>query len=138
LTADAGRRYNQAVTRPRDFIAVLDDPSLGPVEVRDPAGELLVQLVVHIFFSDEHLHERELELFARLFGGEPDSLRDRVGELGKAGLDFEQLAATFPEHDDRQDIITLAEHAWWADNMLESGELDVADKLAEVLQISQR
>jgi uncharacterized tellurite resistance protein B-like protein len=127
------------VTRPRDFISVLDDPSHEPLKLGDPAGELLVQLVVHIFFSDEVLHDRELELFARLVGGKvDDELRARIRDIGNRGMDFDKLAAAFPNHDDRQDIITLAEHAWWADNMLEPGELDVADKLAEVLEIRER
>jgi len=133
------RGYNPLVTRPRDFIGILDNPTSAPLAAPDDKGQLLVQLVVHIFFSDEHLHERELELFSRLVGSPADdALRARVGELSKHKLDFAKLAEAFPEHEDRQDIITLAEHAWWADNMLEPGELDVADKLADVLKITER
>lgn len=133
------RRYNQAMTRPRDFLEVLDNPDASALQIDDRGGALLLHLVVHIFFSDEELHEREVDLVARLVDGmSGDSLRARITELGGMAMDFEKLAETFPEHQDRLDIITLAEHAWWADNQIEPGEMDVADKLADVLDIHER
>jgi len=109
-----------------------------PLHVEDAEGTLLLQLIVHIFFADQYLDEREVRLVAKLVGGDEAALRRRIMGLGALPMDFAKLAELFPSVDDRQDIITLAEHAWWADNMLEPAELDVADKLAEVLDIHHR
>ena len=126
------------MTRPGDFLEVLNNPKATPLQIDDRGGALLLHLIVHIFFADQTLHERELELISRLVGESGDELRKRITELGGIEMSFAKLAEVFPERQDRLDIITLAEHAWWADNQLEAGEMDVADKLADVLDIHQR
>lgn len=125
-------------TKPSDFINILENPDARPLQVEDTSGALLLHLIVHIFFADEHLDDRELALLAELIGEDADdTLRDRVTELGKMEMNFDKLAETFPDKKDRRDIITIAEHAWWADNMLEPGEMDVADKLADLFDIRE-
>lgn len=110
-----------------------------PIEVHDTGGALLLHLIVHIFFADGHLDDRELDLVSRLVGEDNDAvLRERIAELGGMPMNYEKLAEAFPDRQDRLDIITLAEHAWWADNQVEPGEMDVADKLAEHLDIHDR
>jgi hypothetical protein len=125
-------------TSPRDFINILENPDARPLQVSDTSGALLLHLIVHVFFADEHLDDRELGLLAELLGEKPDqTLRDRVVELGKMEMNFDKLVETFPDKKDQRDIITIAEHAWWADNMIEPGEMDVADRLAELFDISE-
>jgi uncharacterized tellurite resistance protein B-like protein len=139
LTPAAGARYNVGMTRPRDFLDVLEAPGSEPLRIDDTAGALLLHLIVHIFFADERLDDRELQLIAGLVGEESDELlRERITELGSMTVSFEKLAETFPDRQDRLDIITLAEHAWWADNQLEPAELDIADQLADLLDIHER
>jgi hypothetical protein len=131
-------RYNAGMTRPRDFIEVLENPEARPLQIADTGGALLLHLIVHIFFADEHLDDREVTLLSELVGEPSDqTLRDRITELGKLEMSYDKLAAEFPDERDRRDIITIAEHAWWADNMIEPGEMDVADKLAEHFGIDE-
>lgn len=126
------------MTRPRDFIDVLENPDARPLQISDTGGALLLHLVVHIFFADEHLDDREIALLSELVGEESDAtLRERIVELGKLPMNYDKLAGEFPDEQDRRDIITIAEHAWWADNMIEPGEMDVADKLAELFGIDE-
>jgi hypothetical protein len=127
-----------STTRPSDFINILENPSARPLQISDTEGALLLHLIVHIFFADEHLDDREVKLLGELIGEKADdTLRERIGELGKLEMNFDKLAEVFPDKKDRRDIITIAEHAWWADNMIEPGEMDVADELAELFDIKE-
>lgn len=131
-------RYNAVMTRPRDFIDVLENPGARPMQIDDTAGALLLHLIVHVFFADEHLDDREVALLSELVGEPSDqTLRERITELAGLPISYDKLAETFPDERDRRDIITIAEHAWWADNMIEPGEMDVADTLAELFGIDE-
>lgn len=126
------------MTNPRDFLDVLENDA-PPVTVDDAGGALLLHLMVHIFFADEELHEKELAVIKKLVGADnEDELRDQITQMNNLPMNFDKLAEAFPEESDRQDIITLAEHGFWADNQMEPGEMDVLDKLAEVLEITER
>lgn len=126
------------MTRPRDMIAVLEQTDAPPIDLRQEETELLLALIVHIFFSDGVLDDTEVALFRRLVPLDDEPLRELVHDLAERELDFERLAVVFPGPADRQDIVTIAEHAVWGDNEIEPGEMDVIDKLAEVLEITER
>ena len=124
--------------RPRDFLDVLENDA-APVQVNDTGGALLLHLLVHMFFADEVLHAKELAVLGRLVGAEDDgALREQVTEMGAMAMNFDKLAELYPDQQDRLDIITLAEHGFWADNQMEPQEMDVLDKLAEVFGIEER
>jgi hypothetical protein len=124
--------------RPRDFLDVLENDA-PPVEIHDTGGALLLHLMVHMFFADEELHDKELDVLKKLVGGDDDAaLRDQVTQMNALPMNFDKLAETYPDKQDRLDIITLAEHGFWADNQMEAGEMDVLDKLAEAFGIEDR
>lgn len=122
--------------KPRDFIHVLENPGAPPVSQQTSEAELLLTLVAKLFFADKVLDERELALVSRLASGVAD-VRGYVEKLAARELDFEKLAATFPDPKDRDDVVTLAEHAVWGDDEVDSREWDIVDKLVEVLGVDR-
>jgi hypothetical protein len=122
--------------KPSDFIHVLENPSATPISERSAESEQLLTLVAKLFFADRVLHEDELKLVKRLAAGVPDAAAYMV-ELAKRPLDLQLLAKTFPDRKDRDDIVTLAEHAVWGDDEVDSREWDIVDQLVEVLGIDR-
>lgn len=122
--------------KPRDFIHVLENPKVPAVAKRTPESELLLTVVAKLFFADRVLDDREVALVQRLAADVPD-VRAYVEQLAKQELDYSKLAATFPDAQDRDDIITLAEHAVWGDDQVDSREWDIVDKLVEELGVQR-
>jgi hypothetical protein len=122
--------------RPREFIEALEDPNLPRCGVTGEQAEILRTLLVHLFFVDRDLDKGELALLARVL---PEV---NMGEYIKAAatrrLDLDRLAALFPDPADRDDIVTLAEHAVWSDNKVEARELALVDRLVESLNVQRR
>jgi len=127
------------MTRPRDLLDVLEDPTKGPLSVDDTGGALLLHLLVHMFFADDELHEKELQILQTLLGEKNSGeLRKQITELGEIEMNWQRLAEEFPERQDRLDILTVADHGFWGDNQMKFSEMDVLDKLATVLDITDR
>lgn len=122
--------------KPQEFLDVLDHPEAPAITARGAESELLLTVVAHLFFADRALDERELKLVSRLAADVPD-VRAYVEELASRKLDYALLAATFPDPKDRDDIITLAEHAVWGDDTVDSREWDVVDQLVESLGVER-
>ena len=121
--------------RPREFLDVLEDPSLPRCEVAGEQAEMLRLLLVHLFFVDLDLDKRELKLLQRVL---PDvNTREYVKAQAVRKLDFERLAALFPEAADRADVLALAEHAVWGDEKIERRERSLVDRLTDALGIER-
>jgi hypothetical protein len=119
--------------RPREFLDVLDNPHLPRCDVGGEQAELLRQLLVHLFFADLDFDKRELALLQRLL---PDiSAREYVKSVAARKLDLDRLAELFPSAADREDIVTLAEHASWSDDKVERREWSLIQRLIEKLEI---
>ena len=126
------------MSTPRQFIEVLENKDAPAITERDAGGELLVGLLVHLFFSDHELADSELDLLSRLLGDKSrDDLRGHVEAVGKAGYDYAALASAYTDAQTRDDILTLAEHGVWADNRIEREEMDVLDDLVRALDIKR-
>ena len=124
-------RYDRAQMRPREFIAVLEDPALPRCQVGGEQAEMLRTLLVHLFFIDLHLDKRELALLERVL---PEGNQgEYVKQVASRKLDLDRLAALFPDPEDRADVITLAEHAAWGDDKVARREQDLLDRLVEKL-----
>lgn len=125
--------------RPRAFLDVLENPDAEPITIDDTGGALLLHLLVHMFFADRELHDDEVGALQRLVGGDSkDELRTQVTQLNKLPMRFDKLAEAYPDKQDRLDILTLADHGFWADNNMKFEEMDVLDKLAEIFGIDER
>lgn len=120
--------------RPRQFIDVLENPEAPPIATRDAQSELLLTVLAHLFVADRRLEPEELALMKRLAADVPD-VGAYLLELAERELDLDALAAAFPDPQDRDDIITLAEHAVWGDSDVDSREWDVVDALVEKLGV---
>jgi len=120
--------------KPAEFIHVLDHPEAPPLVAHDAASELLLTLLAKMFFADRSLDEGELAIIERLAGDVADS-RSYVEELAARPLALDALAEAFPDAQDRDDIITLAEHAVWGDGRVDAREWDWVDQLVEVLGV---
>jgi hypothetical protein len=119
--------------RPRDFITVLENPALPRCEVSGQHAEMLRTLLVHLFFIDLDFDKRELALLQRLM---PDGdVREYVKTTATRKLDLDRLAALFPDAQDRDDIVTLAEHAAWGDDKLEQRERSLIERLMDRLGV---
>lgn len=123
--------------RPREFLDVLENDA-PPLHLKDVGGALLLHLMVHMFFADEELDDQELAVLKKLVGGADDDLREQVTKMNALPMSYKKLAEIYPERADQLDIITLAEHGFWADNQMEASEMDVLDKLADVFGIEER
>jgi hypothetical protein len=119
--------------RPRDFLDALDNPDAPKCSVTGEHAEMLRTLLVHLFFVDLDLDQGELTLLGRVL---PDvNIRQYIQAAATRRLDLERLAQLFPDPVDRDDIITLAEHAVWGDNRVKPEEWDLVDLLVEKLGV---
>jgi hypothetical protein len=119
--------------RPRQFLEVLEKPEAPPCGVVDEQAEMLRTLLVHLFFADLDLDKGELDLFARVL---PEGdVSEYVKSAAARRLNLDRLAALFPDPVDRDDIVTLAEHAVWGDNNVNRRELDLVDLLVAKLGV---
>jgi hypothetical protein len=119
--------------RPREFIQALENPDLPKCIATGDQAEMLRTLLVHLFFTDLDLDKGELALLGRVL---PDvNIREYVQTAALRRLDLDRLAALFPDPVDRDDIITLAEHAVWGDDRVEREEWDLVDRLVEKLEV---
>jgi len=121
--------------RPRDFVAALEDPNLPRCGVGGEPAEQLRLLLVHLFFIDHDLDKRELSLLERVLPNV--DVRDFVKSRATRSLDLQRLARLFPDPQDRNDIVTLAEHAAWGDNKLERREWDLVQRLMDTLGVTR-
>jgi hypothetical protein len=119
--------------RPRQFLEVLENPEAPRCGVIDEQAEMLRTLLVHLFFVDLDLDQGELDLLARLL---PEGdITAYVKAAAARRLNLDRLAALFPDPVDRDDIVTLAEHAVWGDNNVDRREWDLVDRLVEKLGV---
>ena len=119
--------------RPRQFLEVLENPEAPRCGVIDEQAEILRTLLVHLLFVDLELDNGEMELLARVFPA--GDLREQIKAAATRRLNLDRLAALFPDPIDRDDIITLAEHAVWGDNNVDRREWDLVDRLVETLGV---
>jgi len=122
--------------KPRDFIHVLENNDAPSIKVRDEQSELLLTMVAKLFFADRDLHEGEVRLVTRL-AAEVADVPGYIEELAKRDLDYARLAAAFPDAQDRDDIITLGEHAVWGDDKVDSREWGIVDQFVEALGVER-
>jgi hypothetical protein len=119
--------------RPREFLEALENPNLPRCQIAGEQAEMLRTLLVHLFFADLDLDKRELTLLQRVL---PDvNLREYVKLLASRGLNLDRLAELFPDASDRDDIVTLAEHAIWRDDKIERREWALIDRLVDKLGV---
>lgn len=123
--------------RPRDFIEVLENPAAPPCAAKGERAEILRQMLIHLFFVDLDLDREELSLLKRVLP-EDVNLREYIEQAALRRLDLDRLAELFPDPTDRDDIITLAEHAVWGDNQVKHGEWDLMEQLVEKLGVVRR
>jgi hypothetical protein len=122
--------------RPREFLDVLENPNLPRCDVEGEQAELLRTLLVHLFFADLDLDKRELRVLQRVL---PDvNTREYVQSLASRRLDLDRLAELFPDSADRNDIVTLAEHALWSDDKGERREWSLVQRMIEKLGLVRR
>lgn len=120
--------------KPRELIHLLENPGAPKNVVLNEHTEILLTLLVHMIFVDKRLDDRELALVQRILP-EGQDVQTYIDTLSKRPLDLEHLAELFPAADDRDDIVTLAEHAVWGDDEVDPREWDLVDKLVEVLGV---
>lgn len=126
----------RAMGRPRAFLDVLDDPSVAPIGKPSGPDALLMRMLAHMFHADDDVARSELAVFARLVGSRDDEeLREYLDDLVEQPLDYGELARAFPDPQDRDDIVTLAEHGIWGDDKVERGEVDMIEDLMEALGV---
>lgn len=97
---------------------------------------MLRTLLVHLFFADLDLDKGEFSMLKRVLPSV--DVRGYILSLAARRLDLDKLAALFPDALDRDDIVTLAEHAVWSDNRVARAEWDLVDRLVEKLGVERR
>jgi uncharacterized membrane protein YebE (DUF533 family) len=122
--------------KPGQLIYLLDHPDAPRTVQRDEQTEILLTLLVHMFFADRRLDDREVSLLQRILPAGVET-QPYIDELSKRPLDLDRLAVLFPDAKDRDDIVTLAEHAVWGDDEVDPREWDFVDALVEKLGVSR-
>jgi uncharacterized membrane protein YebE (DUF533 family) len=122
--------------KPGQLIDLIENPKAARPAEGDEQAEILLTLLVHMFFADRRLDDGEVKLITRLLP-EGVSVQPYIEQLSQRELDLDRLAALFPDSKDRDDIITLAEHAVWGDDEVDPREWDFVDKLVEKLGVSR-
>jgi uncharacterized membrane protein YebE (DUF533 family) len=122
--------------KPGHLIHLLDNPDAPRTVQRDEPTEILLTLLVHMFFADRTLADGEVALIKGILPEGVDA-HSYIEELSKRPLDLDRLAELFPDAKDRDDIVTLAEHAVWGDDEVDPREWDFVDKLVEKLGVSR-
>lgn len=122
--------------KPGQLIHLLENPKAARPLESDEQTEILLTLLVHMFLADRRLDKGEVALISRLLP-EGQEAEPYIEALSKRELDLDRLAALFPDLADRDDIITLAEHAVWGDDEVDPREWDFVDKLVEKLGVSR-
>lgn len=126
----------RAMGRPRAYLDVLDDPTAAPIGKPTGPDALLMRMLAHMFHADDDVTRSELAVFARLVGPlDEETLREYLADLLDLPLDYQEIARAFPDPQDRDDIVTLAEHGIWSDNRVERGEVDMIEDLMEALGV---
>ena len=126
----------RAMSRPRAFIDVLVDPAAAPLGKPTGPGAQLMRLLAHMFYADGDIASAELDVFGRILGSsDQEELREYLEDLVESPLDYEEIARLYPDPQDRDDIVTLAEHAIWGDRRVEEGEVDILEDLMEALGV---
>jgi hypothetical protein len=119
--------------RPREFLEALENPEAPRYAVLDEQAEMLRTLLVHLFFVDLELDKGEMDLLARVL---PDGdVHEYVKSAAARRLNLDRLALLFPDPVDRDDIVTIAEHAMWGDNKVDRREWDLVERLVEKLDV---
>jgi uncharacterized tellurite resistance protein B-like protein len=122
--------------KPGELIHLLENPDAPRSLERTEQTEILLTLLAHMFFADRRLDQREVALIQRILPAGQEA-EGYIEELSKRALDLDRLATLFPDPQDRDDIITLAEHAVWGDDEVDPREWDFVDKLVEKLGVSR-
>jgi uncharacterized membrane protein YebE (DUF533 family) len=122
--------------KPGQLIHLLDNPDAPRTVERNEQTEILLTLLVHMFYADSRLDQREVALLERVLPSGVDA-PSYIEEANQRPLDLDQLASLFPDPNDRDDIVTLAEHAVWGDDEVDPREWDFVDKLVEKLGVSR-
>ena len=122
--------------KPGQLIYLLEHPNAPRDVPRTEQAEILLTMLAHMFFADRRLDDGEVALLQRIL---PEGLEARkyIEELGQREFDLDRLAALFPDAKDRDDIVTLAEHAVWGDNEVDPREWDFVDRLVEKLGVTR-
>jgi hypothetical protein len=120
--------------KPREIIDLIDNPSAQQALPEGEQTEILLTLLAHMFFVDRRLDDGEVALLSRLLPPGRD-VKEAIEELGQRPLDLDRIAALFPDPVDRDDIVTLAEHAVWGDNEVDPREWDLVDALVDKLGV---
>ena len=121
--------------QPREFINVLENLDAPALTAHDEGGQALLGLLAHTYFADGRLDEGELAQMRRLAG--VDDVTPLLEELRQKPLDITKLGELYPDPKDRDDIITLVEHAVWGDDDPDGREWDIVDKLVEGLGVDR-
>lgn len=122
--------------KPRELIDLLENPDAPHTVKRDEHTDALLTLIVHMFFADRRLDDGEIALLQRILPSGED-VRATIVKLAAHPLDLDRLGALFPDAQDRDDIVTLAEHAVWGDDEVDPREWDFVDKLVEKLGVNR-
>lgn len=122
--------------RPREFIEALENADAPKCTATGERAEALRSLLIHLFFADLDLDKAELSMLRRVLPNV--DVREYILSAAARRLDLDKLAAIFPDAADRDDIVTLAEHAVWGDDRVARAEWDLIDRLVEKLGVERR
>lgn len=103
----------------------------------DPSDEALLALLAAVASSDGDVHEREIDLLARLFPDRPrDALRAEAERRRRSSpMDLLQIADQFGSVDRRLTGLRFAARMAWRDGTLEPAERSLLDQLAAAMDL---
>ncbi|MCB9762286.1 MAG: DUF533 domain-containing protein [Alphaproteobacteria bacterium] len=125
------------MSRARDFLDVLNDPSGAPLRGSHPADTALFRLLVHATFADGRVDPRELAMLHKLVPDRTDQeIRNLVLNEARARLNIAELAAALPDQESREEALMLASFTVAEDEELHRREVGLLSKLMDGLGLN--
>lgn len=123
------------MSRVRDYLNLIEDPSSARLEPGDPADGALLALLAYVAFSDGEVADQELEFLQKVLPHrDPEALRAWAAEAGQMELDLAIVADAMPTISERLTCLRFCARMAWKDGVIDEREHNLLVQLAEVFE----
>ena len=120
------------MARVDDFLNLVDDPSRRSLGAEDPSDRALLELMVHVAFSDGVVAPKEMDFLQKVLPGRnEEALLTWVKETASQPFDFEAINTALEGVNERMKGLRFAARMALKDGSIQEEERAFMDSLAE-------
>ena len=120
------------MARVDDFLNLVDDPSRRSLGAEDPADRALLELMVHVAFSDGVVAPKELDFLQKVLPGRSEAdLLSWVKKTASRPFNFEAINEALVTVEERLKGLRFAARMAWKDGSIQAEEREFMDGLAK-------